>query len=116
MIGSDPAPAQRVNELTAGGNNLQKRAVVTRLGGGGGLTHALGWRGVDGRWVVGGDQQGGCCGKNVIRESAMSNLQQSHHLTGVEVDASASALRKLQSYPVWEQKCRHDKKKEKKKS
>lgn len=36
MIGSDPAPAQRVNQVTAGGNNLQKRSVVTWMGGGGG--------------------------------------------------------------------------------
>lgn len=96
MIGSDPAPAQRVNQVMAGGNNLQKRAIVTRMGGGG-LTCALGWRGVDGRWGCGGAINREDVGKNVIRESAMSNLQQSHHLAGVEVDASAPAPRKLQS-------------------
>lgn len=50
-----------------------------------------------GGWGVGGAINREDVGKNVIRESAMSNLQQSHHLAGVEVDASAPAPRKLQS-------------------
>lgn len=33
MIGSDPAPAQRVNQVKAGGGNLG-RAIVTRIEGG----------------------------------------------------------------------------------
>lgn len=92
MIGSDPAPAQRVNQVTAGGNNLQKRAIVTRgrEWGRWGINTCIGGEVLTGGGGVRGDQQGGCWGKNVISESAMSNLQQSHHLTGVEVDASAS--------------------------
>ena len=55
--------------------------------------------------------------KNVIRGSVMSNLQQSHHQTGVEVDASTSTPPpqpcrlqfSLQGYPCgrkhpWEQR------------
>lgn len=67
MIGSDPAPAQRVNQVKAGGNNLC-RAIVTRIEGGinvrvrmvcwwmaGGEKGGLeGWR--DGGAI----QQGGC--------------------------------------------------------
>lgn len=63
MIGSDPAPAQRVNQVTAEGNNLQKRTVVTQMGVCGGLTHVWGWRGVDGRVWAGGRSTGRMQGK-----------------------------------------------------
>lgn len=106
MIGSDPAPAQRVNQVKAGGNNLC-RAIVTRIEGG--INVRVGvvcW------WMAGGEKGGGVEGwrrhstgrmlKNVIRESVMSNLQQSHHLTGVEVDASTSTPCTQQFSSMWE--------------
>lgn len=65
--------------------------------GRGGINTCMGWRGVDGRWWWRLINRVDVGKKNVIRESVMSNLQQSHHLTGVEVDASARAPHKLQS-------------------
>lgn len=57
---------------------------------------------VDEWWREGGWQRRHSAGrmlKNVIRESVMSNLQQSHHHTGVEVDVSTSTACKLQFSP-----------------
>lgn len=69
---------------------------------------ALGWGVGAGGWVgVGGGWRCHSTGrmlKNVIRESVMSNLQQSHHQAGVEVDASTSTPCKLQFSPCGRKK------------
>lgn len=103
MIGSDPAPAQRVNQVKAGGNNLCC-AIVTRIEGGINVRVGVGcwcwWMDVGG-WRC---HSTGRMLKNVIRESVMSNLQQSHRQAGVEVDASTSTPCKLQFSPCGRKK------------